>query len=381
MLKFNENGKFRIMQVSDIQDTQFTSKNTIEFLGAAIDYEKSDLVVFTGDQVKGYGTFLMLGDRDKNTETTIRNFMKPLAERNTPFTFVFGNHDAQAFASSKERQLEIYKSYPSCLAEAGEKELAGLCNHNLEIKDSKGEKTVFNLYMFDSLSASPSGKCDHVTEGQLDWYRRTRDRLKKENGEYVKSIVFQHIPVPEIWYLLKLVAKNEKPYATGYGDLEGKYFAIDKNYLKPGNNDFVLETPGTPYENSGEFDVLREKGDVVGAFFGHDHNNSFVGEFMGLKLGYAQGLGFNVYGPYMDRGVRIIDLDENNLSTFETHTLHYKDLFRFKDIHQKARYLIYSASPPSPAVVKPLLKKTAKVLAAAAAVTVSAVFIAKKIDK
>lgn len=381
MLKFNENGKFRIMQVSDIQDTQFTSKNTIEFLAAALDEAKPDLVIFTGDQVKGYGTFLALGNRDKNTETTIRNFMKPLADRNTPFTFVFGNHDAQAFASSKEKQLEIYKSYPSCLAQAGEKELAGLCNHNLEIKDSKGEKTVFNLYMIDSLSATPSGKCDHVTKGQIEWYQRTRDRLKEENGDYVKSIVFQHIPVPEIWYLLKQVPKNEKPYAVGYGELEGKCFAIDKKYLCKGNCDFVLETPGTPYENSGEFDALREKGDVVGAFFGHDHNNSFVGEFMGLKMGYAQGVGFNVYGPYMNRGVRLIDLDENNLNTFTTETLMYKDLFKFKDIHQKARYLIYSASPPSPAVVKPMLKKTAKALFVAGAAVGAAVLAVKKLRK
>ena len=59
----------------------------------------------------------------------------------------------------------------------------------------------------------------------------------------------------------------------------------------------------------------------------------------------------------------------------------YKDLFRFKDIHQKARYLIYSASPPSPAVIKPLLKKTAKVLTVAAAVTAGTVLLAKKINK
>ena len=379
MLRFNENGKFRIMQVSDIQDTQFTSKNTIEFLAAALDEAKPDLVVFTGDQVKGYGVFLTLGNRDKNTERTIRNFMKPLADRGTPFTFVFGNHDAQAFGASKEKQLEIYRSYPSCLAEAGEKELAGLCNHNLEIKDSKGEKTVFNLYMFDSLSATPSGKCDHVTQGQIEWYQRTRDRLRDENGSYVKSIVFQHIPVPEIWYLVKQVPKMHKPHAEGYGELEGKYYDIDNNYLNSGKCDFLLETPGTPDENSGEFDALREKGDVIGAFFGHDHNNSFVGEFMGMKLGYAQGIGFNVYGPYMNRGVRLIDLDENNLNTFSTDTLLYKELFEFKDIHQKARYLFYSWSPPSPQCAVPMIKKSAQVMAAAGAVAAAAVLLKKRI--
>lgn len=381
MLKFNENGKFRIMQISDIQDTQFTSENTIEFIAAALDEAKPDLVVFTGDQVKGYGTFLALGNREKNTEKTIRNFMKPLAERNVPFTFVFGNHDAQAFASSKEKQLAVYQSYPLCLAEAGDRELAGMCNHNIEIKDYKGKKTLFNIYLIDSLSATPSGKCDHVTKGQLEWYQNTRDRLKEENGDYVKSLVFQHIPVPETWHLLKQVPKSHKPHAAGYGKYLDKFFTIDENYLKNGNCDFLLETPGTPDENSGEFDVLREKGDVIGVFFGHDHNNSFVGEFMGLTMGYAQGVGFNVYGPYMDRGVRIIDLDKNNLNEFSTYTLMYKDLFDYKDIHQKARYLFYSWSPPSPQIAVPILKKTAKALAVAGAAAATGLLIKKAIKK
>ena len=381
MLKFNENGKFRIMQISDVQDTQFTSKNTIEFIAAAIDSAKPDLVVFTGDQVKGYGTFLALGNSDRNTEKTIRNILEPLKVRGTPFTFVFGNHDSQAFGSSKEKQLEVYQSFPSCLAVAGEKELAGLCNHNLEIKDSKGKKTVFNIYLLDSLSATPSGKCDHVTKGQIDWYRRTRDRLKDENGDYVKSLVFQHIPVPEIWHLIKEVPNTQKPCAKGYGALEGRCFDLDKKYIDGGNCDFLLETPGVPYENSGEFDALREKGDVIGAFFGHDHNNSFVGEYLGLKMGYAQGIGFNVYGPYMNRGVRIIDLDENNTNEFSTHTLLYKDLFEFRDIHQKARYLLYSWSPPSPVIVFPYIKKTVAAFALSCAATAITLKVKKKIKK
>ena len=54
-LKFRPNGKFRIMQIADIQDTQITSKDTIELIEAALDKDKPDLVVFTGDQIKGYG--------------------------------------------------------------------------------------------------------------------------------------------------------------------------------------------------------------------------------------------------------------------------------------------------------------------------------------
>lgn len=70
-LRFNPDGKFRIMQIADIQDTQITSRDTVEFIAAALDKDKPDLAVFTGDQIKGYGVTLLLGDREEN-------FKKPL---------------------------------------------------------------------------------------------------------------------------------------------------------------------------------------------------------------------------------------------------------------------------------------------------------------
>ena len=35
-LKFNKNGKFRILQISDLQDTKETAVDTLHFLEAAI---------------------------------------------------------------------------------------------------------------------------------------------------------------------------------------------------------------------------------------------------------------------------------------------------------------------------------------------------------
>ena len=378
-LKFNSNGKFRIMQIADIQDTQLTSKDTVNFIAAALDKDKPDFVVFTGDQIKGYGVNLLLGDKLKNAKQAVSNFLKPVVERKIPFTFVFGNHDAQFFAPEKEEQFNIYKSFDGCIAEIGDRSLAGLANHNIEISDSNEKKTVFNIYLIDSLSMTPSGKCDAVTEGQLQWYKDTRERLKEENnGEYVKSLVFQHIPMCEIWEMLKEVPKSSKPHANGYSENYGKYYQINEEFLIKGNDDFLLETPSTPFENSGEFDVLREKGDIIGVFFGHDHNNSFVGKYNGLVMGYTQGCGFNIYGPKLNRGVRIIELDENDLSTFKTYTTLYKDLFSFKDLNNKLKYLAYSYSPPSVESVVPFLKKAAITAGLTAAAVTTALIIKVK---
>lgn len=90
--------------------------------------------------------------------------------------------------------------------------------------------------------------------------------MKDETGDYVPSLLFQHIPVPEMWNVLKEVPKSHKPHAVGYRSHYGKYYWMDEKYLIPGNCDFLLETPATPEKNSGEFNAAAEKGDVLAMF-------------------------------------------------------------------------------------------------------------------
>lgn len=379
-LYFHADGKFRIMQVADTQDTQVTSKDTLAFLAAALDEAKPDLVVFTGDQFKGYGVSFLLGDREANYKKAIDNLIAPLEQRGIPFTFVFGNHDDQAFGIPKEKQLAMYRAHKNCLAVAGDESLAGLCNQYLNIRSHDGEKILFNLYLIDSLSTTLDGKCASVTAEQIEWYRTVRESLKKTAGDYVPSILFQHIPVPEMWDLLKEVPKSHKPHAQGFREHYGKFYDIDEQFLQKGNCDFLLETPATPAENSGEFAAVAEKGDTLAMFFGHDHNNSFVGKHGNMLLGYTQGCGFNVYGPRLNRGVRLIDLDEQNPNAFSTYTLLYRDLFSAKDIQNKPKYLLYSYAPPSVESVLPTLKKLG-IAAGAAAVAGIAYTVCKQIRK
>lgn len=379
-LFFRADGKFRIMQIADTQDTQVTSKDTLAFLRAALDEAKPDLVVFTGDQFKGYGVSFLAGDRAENYKRAIDNLIVPLEERNIPFTFVFGNHDDQAFGIPKEQQLEMYRAHKNCIAVAGDPSLSGLCNQYLNIRSHDGEKILFNLYLVDSLSTTLDGKCASVTAEQIEWYRTVREYLKETVGDYVPSILFQHIPVPEMWDLLKEVPKSQKPHAQGFREHYGKYYDIDERFLQKGNCDFLLETPATPAENSGEFAAVSEKGDTLAMFFGHDHNNSFVGKHGNMLLGYTQGCGFNVYGPRLNRGVRLIDLDEQNPNAFSTHTLLYRDLFSAKDIQNKPKYLLYSYAPPSVESVLPTLKKLG-IAAGTAAIAGLAYAVCKKNNK
>lgn len=376
-LKFNENGKFRIMQIADTQDTNKTSSATLDFIRRALKIAAPDLVVFSGDQIKGYGFNFSYGDKKQKVKDAINNILQPIDETGVPFTFVFGNHDDQAFSIPKEEQAEIYYSHAGCLAFNADDGIDGYCNHNLTVSGKNG--TAMNIYLIDSLSMSFGGNCACVTENQIEWYRSVRDKLYNENGRYIPSIVFQHIPVPEIYELLKEVPKGTKGSARGYKQFDGRYFALDPNRTVVDGRSFIGETPSIPAENSGEFNAFCEKGDVFAAFFGHDHNNSFVGEYKGIKLGYTQGCGFNVYGPGKKRGVRIFDFDENDPSDFKTHTLTVGDLEDF-DTGNMLKYGIYTYAPNSVDSVKPILKKTAAaVIAAAAAGTAIHVLKYKKV--
>lgn len=362
-LKFN-NGKFRIMQIADVQDTQRASDTTVRFIREALKRAQPDLVVFTGDQVKGYGFNLMGGDNKKKVTECINKFLTPLDETGIPFTFVFGNHDDQAFSISKKEQLEIYGSHENCVAYNADDEIDGYCNHNLEIKGEDG-KTKLNVYLMDSLTATLDGTCDHVHENQLEWYKNTRDRLKEENGDYVPSVVFQHIPVNEIYELLMEVPKGTPNSAQGYRQWDGKFFTVNPEMVKIDERTFIGETPSVPNENGGQFDVMNEKGDVFLMLFGHDHNNSFIGEYKGMKMGYTQGCGFNVYGPGKNRGVRIIDFNEENPTDFVSTTLTVSDLEEF-DTGNKLKYGFYTYAPTSVDSVKDIAKKKVLPVVAAA---------------
>ena len=53
VLRFNKDGKLKIMQISDTQDIDIPREAMIMFMEKALDAEKPDLVVFTGDQIAG----------------------------------------------------------------------------------------------------------------------------------------------------------------------------------------------------------------------------------------------------------------------------------------------------------------------------------------
>ncbi len=368
-MRFTKGKKFKIMQITDMQEIPAVSPDTIALLEAAVEAEKPDLVVYTGDQIKGYGvTYKGKGKELENAVAqTIYKLLEPVTKRNIPFAVTFGNHDRQVGISNKDQFEDIYKSLPNCVGEqpAELSEDGGTCF--IPIKASDGsDRDVFNLYLFDSGTDAKGGGYEPFDVKIIDWYKKTREELKEKNGAYVPSIVFQHIPMCEYYNALKRVKKGTKGAIRAFRTHKNEYYVLGDSCRK---GDMLLEPPSIPNENTGEFEAVSEKGDVMAVFVGHDHKNSFVGRYKNVDLGFTQSSGFNVYGNRTKRGVRIIELDEDKPGEYETYTRTFDELVGTKV--QKPLYDYFSSKAPETVdAAIPMIEKAVAIIAAIVAVVI-----------
>ena len=83
-LRFNANGKFKIVQFTDVHYIFNDSRAevAIERINEVLNAENPNLVMFTGDIIYG-----------KPAEKGMRTVLEQVSKRKTPFAVTFGNHD------------------------------------------------------------------------------------------------------------------------------------------------------------------------------------------------------------------------------------------------------------------------------------------------
>ncbi len=323
-LQFGADGKFEILVLADVQDIYPMKEDTLQYIREAIDTVKPDLVVFNGDNI-------VVDDARAYDQ-----LLQVLVERNQKFTFVFGNHDFEDRSFTKEDMLKIYQSYEGCLAYDADPSLHGCATHNLPVLSSDGSKVAFNLWMFDSgdyirdengeyvRDAQDSRIYDCVRKDQIEWYKNESKRLEEENGGKVPSIAFEHIITEEGVAAIH----PEIPSALGF---LGRAFTNDNAYfilpiftrIKSG---VILEPPCPSIDNDGQWDAFVERGDVLGCVFGHDHVNTFIGEYNGIDAIMTPGITSESYKNDTFRGGRIITINEENPWEYETEMLYFHAL-------------------------------------------------------
>ena len=324
-MRFNKDKTLKIMQITDMQEVPAISADTMALLEAALEAEKPDLVVYTGDQIKGYGVgYKGKGEElEKAVGATISKLLEPVTKRDIPYVVTFGNHDRQVGISNRDQFYHIYKKLGNCLGEQAEG-VEGGGTYNLPIYASDGsDRIVNNIYLFDSGTDAKGGGYEPFDTSIIDWYKKTRDELKEKAGAYVPSLVFQHIPMDEYYKALKRVNKHTKGAIRAFRTHKNEYYLLADDHKE---GEMLNEPPSVPNANTGEFDALSECGDVMAVFVGHDHKNSFVGRYKNVDLGFTQSCGFNTYGARTKRGVRIITLNEDKPDEYETYTRTFDEL-------------------------------------------------------
>ena len=325
-LQFHDH-HFRIMLVGDpherpVRDDPDNLRKTTDYL--RLQYEavrtlKPDLVVLMGDNAEG-------DDPDELRETLLR-ITEPYAVNDIPFAFILGNHDLECPVSDLKEQYNVYRTLPGCLLPP-EAEVSEYGDYSLTVQPTEGNSDALNLwFVYSGNRAEPkyNSRYAFVKTEQLDWYRAKEKEIREKNGGTVPAILFQHIPVPEEYRLLRRRSLLSMLYdgVEGQDNRKGAYYTLDKASRAEG---YLGESPCAPDYNNGQFAAWKETGDVFAAFFGHDHMNDFVGMTDGVILGQCKTAGFHVYGDGLMQGVRVLDLDDRCPRSLDTRMVRYREL-------------------------------------------------------
>ncbi|AXK45275.1 metallophosphoesterase family protein [Brachybacterium saurashtrense] len=310
-LRFREDGTFTVVQFNDTQDGPATDRRTIALQEAVLDDVAPDFVVLNGDVIDGSPRTAL------EAKQALNNVVRPMEDRGIAWALTFGNHDEDSSGRTgldEAAYLEFVSQYRHNVNSTGARHITGTGNQVLTIGSASGNRDAFALWLLDSGRYAPEQIAGQDFEGypgwdwlrpdQVQWYLGASAALEKRNKALVPALAFQHIALWEhrfMWFA-SVDGRSEADHAR----------AVEKHSIVGERHED--ECPG-PF-NSGMFAAMLHRGDVKGLFVGHDHINTYVGDYYGIQLGYAPGTGFGTYGlggaeDHRLRGARVFHLDES----------------------------------------------------------------------
>lgn len=328
-IRFRPSGKLIVMQVSDTQDMKYVRKAMVNMLDNAYDKIKPDIVLFTGDNILGNHLLdARFGNRKiasgkaatlKVMKESIHHICAPLEKRKIPFAMIYGNHDDMN-AVSKDEQAEIYRSYSMCLPMNTRNGKVDCDTYNIPVYACDGDKPLFNMWMLDSAWHNKAeDKCYTAIKPEtVEWYKEESAKLTAENGGVpVPSLMFAHIPLPEITNLVEECGPNDV----------GAVLTHNHGWcrLRDDCRGRMYEYPSIIAESNGLFDAALECGDVKAIVSGHDHVNCFEGYHKGIEFIQTSCASFRCYGNEM-RGVRVFEIDQRDPSDYISYFFTYAEL-------------------------------------------------------
>lgn len=328
-LRFDDQGKFRILMFSDIHYYEGGDPRTLEVMEKIVCDTEPDLVLWGGDNPFG------ATDRESLVELISKN-ASPMEKRGIPWALTYGNHDSDICKSMTLEKVNgiIEEEFPCCVTKHTEG-ISGVSNYVLPVYSRDGDKIALNVFsvdggrnMFDLCESTGVNihagmnlpnpmiglRSDFglIRFDQLQWYWNTSRAIEAENGKTPAVMITHSAP-----HEASLIKNN--PQETGMN----------------GHFNEGIDPTGI---NNGLFSTMLQRGDVMGIYFGHNHCNTAEGRYLGIRFGFIGSIGYNAYGCGGNdaqnnrlRGARLLTFDEKNVKEYKSEFLFSSEYIPLKD--------------------------------------------------
>ena len=279
-----QDGDFKILHLTDIHlgNSLYSYRKDIKALEACyaeIAYTKPDLVIVTGDLCFPLGIMSM----SFNNAAPVQQFTAFMRNVGVPWAFTYGNHDTESIASVDRETLNdvymslSYKTSGELLYPYIQPGITGRNNQLLELRNADGTLNTA-LFLLDSNAYTGEGinVYDYIHDDQVEWYTTQVERLNKEAGRTVPSLVFFHIPLQQ--------------YRTAYELYEAG--SDEVRYYFGENGEKMINKVCCSNYPSALFDRMLALGSTTGVFCGHDHYNNMSLEYKGIRLTYGMSIDY-----------------------------------------------------------------------------------------
>ena len=267
-----------------------------EYMRYVVETSQPDFIVCSGDNVIGTG----ITNNAANTHD-LTEFIEFMESLKTPWTFMYGNHDAETKSKEAYSQhlLNCVKSGTTkyLLYKEDYIEVADLSysssdegrygNFTIPVYDIDEKEKLLGAYiLLDSGTyLYDLGHYQTITKGQVDWYAdqiAELDEIYQGEGK-VPTIVFTHIQLPE-----HAIAYNAAYYKND-SDYE---FVIRQDEIAGDFTDSEVSSQSIKTD-SGLFNKMVELASTKAVFVGHAHSYAFQVKSHGIVLGYAPQCGYS----------------------------------------------------------------------------------------
>lgn len=329
---------FKIIGFTDTHFDTHKDKGdvTMDYLIRNIVNEKPDFVVFVGDNITSA--------INRRRARQLANVMEDMG---VYWSMTLGNHEGDnPWSISRKQMVKLFSKYPHCLLESDDKytdsgeKVWGYGNHVINLLDGN-MNIVRSLYFIDGGSYMTEedmvkydaefddkdhNDYDYVKDSQIQWYKETVAKINEINRSPVKSVVFDHIALPEYKVAYEKITKETEVTMN-----EPEYNVCDEDgdYILAGQRREIICNSG---HNSGFFDAILSSGSTDAVVCGHDHINDFVLSYKGVILAYNVPSGYSSYnlvskkmGDKLMKGYSRYIISKDG--TFSMFQLHNADLY------------------------------------------------------